>query len=206
VIIETAGLRLQPVSHDDLPDLVALDADPAVMRFVSGGPATAADQIADWVIPRMQAALREHGAGMWVLRPRSGDGFLGWVQLRRPRHSRARELELSYRLRREQWGRGLAVQASAALIAVMFTDSDTDRIFASTHPANAASRRVMEKLGMRLASGVGADDRHFPAQHRPGGPALPEAAAPDVEYELLREHWLLTRGRGSSGAPESLPA
>lgn len=184
-----------------------LDADPAVMRFVSGGAATGTAEIADWVIPRMQAAQREHGTGMWVLHLRAGtvdDGadfhngadFVGWVQLRTPRHSRAAELELSYRLRRRHWGRGLAAEASAALIAVLFAESEVDRIFASTHPANTASRRVMEKLGMRLAAGTGADGRYFDATGSDG------SGEADVEYELLREQWLVTRGRAAARTPE----
>ena len=174
------------------------------MRFVSGGAATGTAEIADWVIPRMQAAQREHGTGMWVLHLRAGAGdeaadFVGWVQLRTPRHSRAAELELSYRLRRRHWGRGLAAEASAALIAVLFAESEVDRIFASTHPANTASRRVMEKLGMRLAAGTGADGRYFDAAE----PAESvDGAEADVEYELLREQWLLTRGRAAERTPE----
>lgn len=191
MLLNTARLRLRPVEPTDLHRLTALDADPEVMRFVSGGPATSEATIADWVIPRMQSQQREHGTGMWVLSavappegtPAGGGDFLGWVQLRTPRHSAAGELELSYRLHRWAWGHGYASEAAAALIAVMFTGTGATRIFAGTHVVHTASRRVMERLGMRLAA-----DTDAAALTRP------EAV---VEYELLREQWLSTRGRGA---------
>lgn len=191
MLLNTARLNLRPVENSDADRLRALDADPAVMRFVSGGPATSAATLTEWVIPRMQVQQRDHGTGMWLLSsPGSpgadGDGFLGWVQLRTPRHSRAGELELSYRLRRPAWGHGYASEAAAALIAVMFTSTGTTRIFAGTHVVHSASRRVMERLGMRLAADSDAVDL-----------TRPDAV---VEYEILREQWLTTRGRGAARA------
>lgn len=184
MLLHTRRLRLRPVVPDDLDRLVELDADPAVMRFVSGGPATSRQTIAEWVIPRMQAQYREYGTGMWIVSPDEAPAdVLGWVQVRTPRHSDAGELELSYRLRRSAWGHGYVTEASHALITLMFSDTPATRIFAGTHVGHAASRAVMEKLGMRLAAST--DVRAL--------------TSPDsvVEYELLRQHWLATRGRGT---------
>lgn len=186
VLLNTARLRLRPVHADDVDRLVALDADPEVMRFVSGGPATSPQTVADWIIPRTQSQQRDHGTGMWLLFTHD-DRFAGWVQLRSPRHSRADELELSYRLPREVWGRGYAAEAAGALIAAMFTTTDTTRIFAGTHVVHTASRRVMERLGMRLAADSDATEL-----------AHPDAV---VEYEILREQWAAARGRGTVRVP-----
>ncbi len=153
------------------------------MRFVSGGSPTSARHVTDWVIPRMQAQQHEHGTGMWLIFPAGtgDDGFLGWVTLRTPRHSGPGEAELSYRLARSAWGRGYAAEASAAVIARAFTATGVERIFAGTHIGHHASRRVMERLGMRLA-----------ADTDPAGLDDPDAV---VEYELLRGQWSATRGR-----------
>ncbi|MFT4088220.1 MAG: GNAT family N-acetyltransferase [Gordonia sp. (in: high G+C Gram-positive bacteria)] len=183
MVIDSRQLSLHPVSAADLDDLVRLDSDPEVMRFVSGGPATPVATIADWIIPRAVAQQHEYGTGMWIVRRRDDQRFAGWVQLRTPRHSSACELELSYRLGRNHWGRGYATEASAALIAAMFTSTPAQRIFASTHIAHTSSRRVMEKLGMRLAAAT-----RLPDEDGDGEPD-------DVEFELLREHWLARRGR-----------
>ncbi|WP_026918001.1 GNAT family N-acetyltransferase [Gordonia shandongensis] len=192
--IGTRRLRLRPVEQSDAHLLHRLDADPEVMRFVSGGEPTPSATIRDWVIPRSQAQFRSSGTGMWLLFDRREDRFIGWVQLRVPRHSAALELELSYRLHRWSWGRGVATEAASALVAVAFTATDTDRIFAGTHPANRGSQRVMVKLGMRPAASA------IPPVPRGGarqvdGSRQVDGTDPldDVEYELMRADWERSR-------------
>lgn len=197
MILETARLRLRPVNMFDVDALVALDSDPAVMRFVSGGTATPHEVVADWVLPRAQAEYRQHRTGMWAALERSRsahgtDEFAGWFALRTPRHSDRAELELSYRLRRTMWGRGLATEAARALLAMSFQELAAERVFAGTMAANLPSRRVMEKIGMhlsaiRMSPGFGTAGV--------GGPAHGE-----VEYELLRGQW------SPSVAPTRMPA
>ncbi len=182
--IDSERLRLRPVSRDDTDRLIGLDADPEVMRFVSGGEPTRRTTIEDWVIPRSQAQFRTHGTGLWTITARRGGEFIGWVQFRVPRHSAARELELSYRLHRRFWGGGLAAEAATALIAITFATTDIDRIFASTHTDHAASQRVMAKLGMRLSAGSVSPEQ-----------LSPDNQGADVEYEIMRDQWLQARGR-----------
>ncbi|MFW0785042.1 GNAT family N-acetyltransferase [Gordonia sp. CPCC 206044] len=178
MILETARLRLRPVASSDTDALVRLDSDPAVMRFVSGGAPTPREVIEDWVVPRAQAEYRAHRTGMWTATDRITGGFLGWFALRTPRHSNCAELELSYRLCRHVWGHGLATEAAAALLRMSFQQICAERVFASTMAVNMPSRRVMEKIGMRLSAiRMSTDDVVFGSG---GG---------EVEYELLRAHW-----------------
>ena len=163
----------------DVADLVDLDSDPAVMRYVSGGAPTPVETIADWVVPRAVAAMAGGtGAGMWTAHDLGGLRFVGWFALRAPRHSAAPELELAYRLRRTAWGLGYGTDGSRALLRHAFETAPTDRVFAGTMAVNAASRRVMEKTGMRLVAVHQADD-----------PAVDGYERGEVEYEILREHW-----------------
>jgi len=50
------------------------------------------------------------------------------------------------------WGRGLATEAGAACVGWAFRELGLDRVVSIAHPANVASRRVMEKLGFRLVA------------------------------------------------------
>lgn len=195
MIVDTPRLWLRPVLPDDADNLVSLDADPLVMRHVSDGAPTPRAQIVDWTIPRARAENAAHGTGIWTLVHKPTGEFAGWVALRRPRHGgRRRELELSYRLPRDFWGAGLATEAARAILAAGFAAQPADRVFAGTTPENVASRRVLEKIGMRrVPSNLGADA--------------------DVEYEMLRHHWLSRVGAADSSSnrqgrhrlPEHLP-
>ena len=178
MIVDTPRLWLRPVLPDDADPSVTLDADPLVMRYVSDGEPTPRAQIVDWTIPRARAEHAAHGSGIWTLIHKPSLEFAGWVALRRPRHGgRRRELELSYRLARDMWGQGFATEAARAMIAAAFTAQPAERVFAGAAPGNIASRRVLEKIGLRAVS------------------AYTEGAADDVEYEILRHQW-----RARSGA------
>ncbi len=57
--------------------------------------------------------------------------------------------DLGYALRRDQWANGYATEAAMALIRLGFEKLDMHRIWATCDVANAASARVLEKIGMQ---------------------------------------------------------
>src|SRR5438874_669324 len=106
-------LRLRAVRMDDAAELVALDADAEVRRYVGNfSPPTLRD-VREVLIPRWQAFDAQTPlVGYWVAELKQGEGeFVGWFHLRPPRPGEpgvAGDLSLGYRLRRSCWGRGLA--------------------------------------------------------------------------------------------------
>ena len=58
------------------------------------------------------------------------------------------EVEVGWVVAVEARGRGLATEAAAAVIAYAFDTVGVDEVVAYTAPDNAASLRVMDKLGM----------------------------------------------------------
>ncbi|MCR9166216.1 MAG: GNAT family N-acetyltransferase [Nannocystaceae bacterium] len=146
-VLDTARLHLRRIDDGHLDDLVALDSDPAVMRFINGGSPTPRSLYEDTLLERMKAfgdqpfgyaaAYEEHR-------------FVGWFHLR-PSVADASVLELGYRLRRDAWGRGLATEGSRALVDYAFGELDRTCVDACTMPENAASIGVMKKCGMHYA-------------------------------------------------------
>ena len=59
-------------------------------------------------------------------------------------HKRA---EVGFLFRREAWGQGYAHEAMARVIRYGFDDMELERLSARFHAGNAASRRLLEKLG-----------------------------------------------------------
>ncbi len=74
------------------------------------------------------------------------------LRLERP-HDRG---ELGYWLGQPFWGHGYATEAARAALAFGFESLDLHKIEANYDPANIASRRVLQKLGM-TAEGVRRD-------------------------------------------------
>jgi RimJ/RimL family protein N-acetyltransferase len=152
-ILTTARLRLEPLDDVHLDGLNTLNADPEVMRYLSGQPETRAETIA--VIERVKDRWRELGYSWWAfIEPASGELVgAGAVQnLRReaaPLPDPACPLELGWRLRRDRWGRGLATEAALAMGDFAFDRLGANELYAVCHPDNAASTQVMARLGMR---------------------------------------------------------
>ena len=185
VFLETERLVLRRFTADDVDLLVALDADPAVTFFITGGTPTPREEVVDEVLPAFLGYYeRFPGYGFWAVEERATGDFLGWVHYRPLPGAPSDEPELGYRLVRAAWGQGYATEASRAVVDHGFRALGVRRVVANAMAVNGASRRVMEKLGMRLVRTSHAD---WPV-HIPGD------EEGDVEYALTREEWAAARG------------
>ncbi|MEM7274671.1 MAG: GNAT family N-acetyltransferase [Actinomycetota bacterium] len=146
----TDRLWLRPIQRDDLELLVDLDGDPAVMRYLTGGRASTAAEVEAEIERsadhRRLGFLRDDAAeaGQGV---ETAKRFVGWFGLRPGPGSSDREL--GYRCRRSMWGQGLATEGARAVIEAGFANPAVNRIWAQTMAVNQASRRVMERCGLR---------------------------------------------------------
>ncbi|MEI7029834.1 GNAT family N-acetyltransferase [Streptomyces pratensis] len=147
--LETDRLVLRPFTDADVPDLLALDNDPDVMRYINGGRPTSEQDIRGRTLPRL---LHDHpctGArGYWAALRKDTGTFLGWFELRPLNDHDPAVAELGYRLHRSAWGRGYATEGARALVNKAFTDLGVEQVTANTMAVNVASRRVMEKAGL----------------------------------------------------------
>jgi RimJ/RimL family protein N-acetyltransferase len=151
VFLETRRLVLRRFTADDADNLVNLDADPEVMRFVTGGVPTSRDDIEKDFLPAFLGYYeRYEGFGFWVVIEKATGEFLGWFHFRPGKDAGPGEVELGYRLRQPAWGQGYATEGARALIRKGFTELDVRLVVAEAMAANTASRRVMEKAGLRL--------------------------------------------------------
>jgi len=180
VFLETGRLILRRFTDDDVDLLVELDADPEVMRYINGGEPTSRAEVADEVLPAFLGYYERYpGYGFWAAIEKSTGDFLGWFHFRPKEGGFADEPELGYRLLRSAWGKGYATEGSRALIDKGFTELGVQRVFAETMAVNTASRRVMEKSGLRFARSFHAE---WPVR-------IPGDEHGEVEYALDRDEW-----------------
>lgn len=143
-LIETKRLRLRRLRPSDEPELVALDSDPDVMRYV-GSPAGVKPP-AETVERVRQRIGANHGPlGFWRVEDRGDGTFYGLGAL--IRMPDGDDVELAYRLARHAWGRGIAREVGALLVDYAFRTVALPRVVAVTYPDNVASQRVLDKLG-----------------------------------------------------------
>lgn len=146
--LETARLTLRPCTLDDVDALHAQWTDPEVRRYLWDGIVIDRDTAVE-VVHSSVGDWADHGAGLFVIQPRGASAIIGFCGFRR--FPPDREWELLYALLPAYWGQGLAVEASQAALAFAFSTLPVDRIAGRTDPPNAASVRVLEKLGMSYA-------------------------------------------------------
>jgi RimJ/RimL family protein N-acetyltransferase len=180
VFLVTERLVLRRLTAGDLDNLVELDSDPEVMRFINGGRPTSRNEIENEVLPAfLRYYERSAGYGFWAAVEKSTEQFVGWFHLRPVEGGHPDELELGYRLRRSAWGRGYATEGSRALIEKGFAELGAQRVVAFTMVVHVASRRVMERAGLRFV-------RTF---HQPWPDYIEGEEEGDVEYALVRSEW-----------------
>jgi len=180
IFLETQRLLLRRFTADDVGNLVELDSDPEVMRFINGGRPTSREEIENDVLPTFfEYYERFPGYGFWAAVEKSTGRFVGWFHFRPPKGTPSDEVELGYRLRKSAWGNGYATEGSRALIEKGFAELGVRRVFAATMVVNGASRRVMEKAGLKFV-------RVF---HAPWPDKIEGDEHGDVEYALLRSEW-----------------
>lgn len=149
-ILETTRLLLRPYEPGDLAAFVSLFTDAVVMRHVDRG-VLAPDEAAA-LFGRVFTHVYADGAfDVWGVFGRGGGAYAGHAELkpRRDALARAGDLEIVYLLGRECWGRGLATELASAVVAHGLEGRRAARLCATVAPGNAASIRVLEKLGMR---------------------------------------------------------
>jgi RimJ/RimL family protein N-acetyltransferase len=179
--LETDRLRLRPFTAADTDNLVTLDGDPAVMRFINGGRPTPREVVVEQVLPRFRWYQEQSsGYGFWAAEERETGAFIGWFHLRPdPDGGDPAEPELGYRLVRDAWGKGYATEGSRALIGRAFEDLGARRVWAATMVVNIGSRRVMEKAGMHHVRTFWGE---WPEK-------IPGDEHGDVEYAITRGEW-----------------
>lgn len=149
----TERLVLRALTPDDAEAFFRLNSHPEVMRYTGESPMpsvqAAREAIAnypDWDDPgygRWGCLLRSEGEAA------SPIGFCGLKWL-----PETGEVDLGYRLLPDYWGRGLATEAARASLDFGFQTLGLAQVVAMVLPGNAASVRVLTKLGMERAEDV----------------------------------------------------
>lgn len=145
LVLTTPRLRLRPPHTEDAAALLAIYADAEVARYLSRPAWTDIAQAHAW-LERVMQQNAEASAVQWLLQ-RDDDGVVVGTAALFNLHRESRRAEVGYTLGREHWHRGYAGEAVAGLLDHAFGALDLRRIEADIDPRNAASARVLERLG-----------------------------------------------------------
>lgn len=173
--IETERLLLRAHRMEDLDDLVRFHGDPEVVRYVPWPVRDRADTEETLKTKLGQASLHEHG--QWLVLAvelRETGTVIGEVLLK---WASDRQGELGFAFGRDHHGQGYAAEAARALLHLGFDDLGFHRVSAVVVEGNAASTRLLERLGFRQEA------RHV------DGVFFKGEWVTDLEFALLEDEW-----------------
>ena len=148
-ICQTSRLILRKFNENDVDQLLSFRSDPEVMRFSISGPETRVD-IQTKYLPSSFRRYSRDGLGQWAVVRKSDGICVGECGICVQEVNGKREFEISYRIRRDCWGNGLATEAARACCEYGFNSAGLHRLISIIESGNAASVRVAEKMGMTL--------------------------------------------------------
>jgi ribosomal-protein-alanine N-acetyltransferase len=157
-ILRTKRLTLRPLSLSDqsaMVDAIMSDMDTmywlpysdAVSTF-EGQKAVALGYINDFI-----KAWDAFGFGVWAACIRDTElgplgNFIGYCGFL-PEQVEGAGPEIAYAIKKSMWGKGLITEALITCLDWIFIKPEISYVYAVTDKVNTASRRVMEKIGMR---------------------------------------------------------
>lgn len=145
-VIRTERLILRTFCEADADAYAAINADAAVNEFL---PGPLSRDESDALLKRNVDHRETHGFGLFAIDLRETGAFIGLAGLKHPAFEAPfmPAVEIGWRLGSAHWGRGYATEAARAALAHAVDILRLDPIVSFTVPANARSRRVMEKIG-----------------------------------------------------------
>jgi len=143
--IETARLRLRRFTPDDLDAFAQIIADPDVMKYIGAGETFSVEGAKPHLKNFIEKYWESHSFGRWALIYKDSGTLIGHCGLRMLEGTP----ELVYLLAKLYWRTGLATEAARACLRYAFEELGLETIVAVTKPENSASRRVLEKIGMK---------------------------------------------------------
>lgn len=180
--LQTPRLNLRPLAEHNRDDIIDLDSDPQVMKYVhSGRPLTQEEAIQDHQ-ERLSAYQQIPGLGYWAAY--LDDTFIGWAALSPiPSNGEtfhAQKAEIGYRISPRFWRRGYAKEMARELLRYGFEELGLVEVIGQTMAVNEASRATMKACEMQ----------HVRTLYVEFEDPIPGSEDGEVEYAITREEWL----------------
>lgn len=143
---------LRPFNENDLQNLIDLDQDPEVMRYL-GAKLTPLSELQELLPKLIERQSRWLDYGTWAADLISTGENIGWFTFK-PLPQLGEEYEVGYRLKKKFWKQGLATEGSRYLVKYGFEKLHLPKVVGITHLENSASQHVLQKCGLTRVADI----------------------------------------------------
>ncbi len=146
IIFETPRLLLRQFTEADAPLILELNSDADVLKYLHE-PLLEDEAHAMKILTGIILPQYNNNLGRWAIHTKDNNEFIGWCGLKyRPELD---EIDLGYRFMKKAWGKGFATEAAQHTLDHGFKNLNLPLITGRAHIENAASIKVLEKIGMQ---------------------------------------------------------
>lgn len=164
IYIETERLIIKPYCMEDIDDLYKIYNDEKVMAYIPEGVMSYqwVKDLIKWMVEycyekNTPENIIKFGVSVVDKEKKKVIGWCGLGSL----DCKPEDVEIFYGLSSEYWGQGLSTEAAMAMLNYGFNIVGLKRIIAVVKPDNIASKKVIEKMGMKFQKILRVDDIHY---------------------------------------------
>ena len=158
---ETDRLFIRPYRADDYEESYALMQDKELYRFLHFDVMNADEYqgLFHWLIQSYESKGNDYKYSFAIILKETNQ-LIGWAGVGNL-DLLENEKEIYYLIGQQHWGNGYAYEAAKEVVKYAFNSRGLNRVVAKVDPDNAASKRIIEKLGFRYESTL----NNLPVKH-----------------------------------------
>jgi RimJ/RimL family protein N-acetyltransferase len=145
--LTTPRLILRPFTEQDVDPLHRMLLEEGVLRYFPNPEPPSRERIQQ-MVSNLLRHWAEQGSGLWAVTSRSTGELMGRTGLMVVPGTE--EVEIDFLYGKPFWNQGFATEGGRASLQYGFETLELEQIIGVVHPENMASRRVLEKLGLKF--------------------------------------------------------
>ena len=152
LILKTERLILRELKISDAEAFFAMDSNPNVHKYLWNKPVQKIEGINE-IIESVRKQYVDNGIGRFAMISKETNEFIGWAALKYNTeivNNKVNFYDIGYRLDEKFWGKGYASEATFAWLKYAFETMNIKTMEAAAHSENAASNRILQKIGMQM--------------------------------------------------------
>jgi len=146
MIFETSNFIIRQFTLKDYKDLEDYLSNPNVMKFIGDGNFDFKKTSAIEMINFYNNSNHNKKSSIYAIESKKDQKVIGQCHLSEINLPPSNEVEFGLILKESLWGRGLAIEISTSLISYAFNRLNLKKIFATVHPKNRNSKKLLKKL------------------------------------------------------------
>jgi RimJ/RimL family protein N-acetyltransferase len=150
--LQTPRLTLRPLNENDATFVLGLLNQPSFLQFIGDRNVRTLEQARAYISEGPQASYERNGFGLLLVQAKAAAAPIGMCGL--VKRDYLPDPDIGFAFLPEHWSQGFALEAARAVIDDALDSQTLQRIAAIVQPDNAASIKLLGKLGMFVAGTV----------------------------------------------------